>query len=112
MVLAGLRPEVVMDVATRAIMFWSYQQHQEQLHQTMVSKSLKDFISQLKADSEVEVGFLKSEIQTLKRKQEGELRLFGKTLHSFIVCYCYSSCYSMNTYKLPKAITQSHGFSI
>lgn len=71
MVLAGLRPEVVLDVATRAITFWSYQQHQEQLHQSVISKSLKDFIAQMKSDKEVETGFLKSEIQSLKRKQEG-----------------------------------------
>ena len=71
MVLAGLRPEIVMDVATRAIMFWNYQQHQEQLHLSMVTKSLKEFISQTKSDSEVEVTFLKTEINNMKKKQEG-----------------------------------------
>ena len=71
MVLAGLRPEIVMDVATRAIMFWNYQQHQEQLHLSMVTKSLKEFISQTKSDSEVEVTFLKTEINKIKKKQEG-----------------------------------------
>lgn len=82
MVLAGLRPEVVMDVATRAITFWSYQQHQEQLHQTLVSKSLKEFISQMKSDTEVEIGFLKSEIQSLKRKQEGSFHYLSHKLNT------------------------------
>lgn len=73
MVLAGHRPEIIMDIATRAIMFWNYQQHQEHLHQEMVSKHLRDMINQFKNDSEVETKLLKSEIQTLRGKIEGIL---------------------------------------
>ena len=71
MVLAGLHPEIIMDIATRAIMFWNYQLHQEHLHQEMVSKHLRDAINQIKGDVEVETNLLKSELQSLQRKCQG-----------------------------------------
>nr|XP_040131314.1 E3 ubiquitin-protein ligase CCNB1IP1 [Ictidomys tridecemlineatus] len=33
MVLAGLRPEIVLDISSRALAFWTYQVHQERLYQ-------------------------------------------------------------------------------
>ncbi|GHJ86919.1 hypothetical protein NliqN6_3321 [Naganishia liquefaciens] len=41
-ILAGLSPSVIMEIATRAMNFWTYQTSQESSFQTMVLKNAKD----------------------------------------------------------------------
>ncbi|KAF9182147.1 hypothetical protein BGZ51_004896 [Haplosporangium sp. Z 767] len=44
-ILSGLRPEVIMEICTRAISFWTYQTSQEAKYQEMTRKSLEDKLS-------------------------------------------------------------------
>lgn len=37
MILCGLRPEIVMDIALRAVTFWNYQMTQEKIIQTTLT---------------------------------------------------------------------------
>ncbi|KAI7824675.1 hypothetical protein BC939DRAFT_515604 [Gamsiella multidivaricata] len=44
-ILSGLRPEVIMEICTRAISFWTYQTSQEAKYQEMIQKTLEDKLS-------------------------------------------------------------------
>ncbi|KAK3827445.1 MAG: hypothetical protein J3Q66DRAFT_272378, partial [Benniella sp.] len=44
-ILSGLRPEIIMEICTRAISFWTYQTSQEARYQEMSHKSLEDKMS-------------------------------------------------------------------
>ncbi|ORZ09740.1 hypothetical protein BCR41DRAFT_309349, partial [Lobosporangium transversale] len=46
-ILSGLRPEIIMEVCTRAISFWTYQTSQEIKYREMTQKSQEDKISLL-----------------------------------------------------------------
>ncbi|OAQ31288.1 hypothetical protein K457DRAFT_43999, partial [Linnemannia elongata AG-77] len=46
-ILSGLRPEVIMEICTRAISFWTYQTSQEAKYQEMSQKTLEDKLGQL-----------------------------------------------------------------
>ncbi|KAI8979367.1 hypothetical protein BDF20DRAFT_1000695 [Mycotypha africana] len=41
-VLAGLKPEVILDITSRAIAFFDYQQSQEVLYQTLLQKNIQE----------------------------------------------------------------------
>jgi E3 ubiquitin-protein ligase CCNP1IP1 len=71
MVLAGLRPEIVMDIASRAISFWSYQVHLEHMYQENSVKTYRERLSQLEVSYEALVAKIKSEMTGLKRQIEG-----------------------------------------
>ena len=45
MILTGQRPEVINEIASRAIAFWSYQVSQEHRIQEIISKKLQDNLS-------------------------------------------------------------------
>ncbi|GIX72088.1 e3 ubiquitin-protein ligase CCNB1IP1 [Caerostris extrusa] len=47
MVLAGQRPEVIFEICSRAISFWTYQVHQEIMFQEYVSTKVKERSQQL-----------------------------------------------------------------
>ncbi|KAG0028547.1 cyclin B1 interacting protein 1, E3 ubiquitin protein ligase [Podila clonocystis] len=44
-ILSGLRPEVIMEICTRGLSFWTYQTSQEAKYQEMTQKNLEDKLS-------------------------------------------------------------------
>ncbi|KAG8232135.1 hypothetical protein J437_LFUL012144 [Ladona fulva] len=68
MVLAGLRPETILDIATRAISFWSYQVHQERLFQETAASKIRDRQHQIEEFYESNITQLKTEVAGLKRQ--------------------------------------------
>ncbi|KAI8049785.1 uncharacterized protein B0P05DRAFT_438399, partial [Gilbertella persicaria] len=47
-VLAGLKPEVILDICSRAIAFYEYQTSQELLYKSMMQKNVEDKYHALK----------------------------------------------------------------
>jgi E3 ubiquitin-protein ligase CCNP1IP1 len=47
MVLAGQRPEVIMEVCSRSMAFWTYQSHQERMYQEYVASRAKEKCTQM-----------------------------------------------------------------
>ncbi|XP_068777820.1 E3 ubiquitin-protein ligase CCNB1IP1 [Struthio camelus] len=77
MVLAGLRPEVVLDISSRALAFWTYQVHQERLYQEYAFSQAEGRLRQAERacaqrlqGKEAEVAAVKSEVASLKRVLE------------------------------------------
>ncbi|CAB3991793.1 E3 ubiquitin- ligase CCNB1IP1-like [Paramuricea clavata] len=83
MILAGQRPETIMEICSRALSFWTYQAHQERTYQEYVSNKAKEknvqlenYYEQLIAKSQQEISSLKSEISTkVKELEETKKRL-------------------------------------
>ncbi|XP_046961646.1 E3 ubiquitin-protein ligase CCNB1IP1-like [Vanessa cardui] len=67
-VLAGMKPDIIMDIAMRAMSFWSYQVEQETLYQESVAKHSKDKLQCLEEVNTLNVQKLKAELETCKRK--------------------------------------------
>ncbi|XP_045770031.1 E3 ubiquitin-protein ligase CCNB1IP1-like [Maniola jurtina] len=67
-VLAGLKPDTIMDVAMRAMSFWSYQVEQETLYQEDLAKHAKEKLDCLEEVNTLNVQKLKVELETCKRK--------------------------------------------
>ncbi|XP_064359393.1 E3 ubiquitin-protein ligase CCNB1IP1 [Dromaius novaehollandiae] len=77
MVLAGLRPEVVLDISSRALAFWSYQVQQERLYQEYAFGQAEGRLRQAERacaqrlqGKEAEAAALRSEVAALKRLLE------------------------------------------
>lgn len=51
MVLAGQRPEIIMDISSRALAFWMYQSQQEIDYNLYISKRLSDKCKTVEEDS-------------------------------------------------------------
>lgn len=67
MVLAGLRPEIVMDIASRGIGFWCHQMFQEKL------------IHMAKAhQAETQLNHVESSYETLMVKMKNDLQVENK----------------------------------
>ncbi|KAI9006116.1 hypothetical protein BC832DRAFT_620961 [Gaertneriomyces semiglobifer] len=67
-VLAGLRPEVIIEIASRGLSFWVYQTTQEAYFQEMIYKSLGDKYAQLERQIQNIVREANTEIQGLRDK--------------------------------------------
>ncbi|KAF9112040.1 cyclin B1 interacting protein 1, E3 ubiquitin protein ligase [Mortierella sp. AM989] len=74
-VLSGLRPEIIMEICTRAISFWTYQTSQEARYQEMALKALEDKaglferqIQQVTQEYNIEVNDLQKDIEQEKCK--------------------------------------------
>lgn len=67
-VLAGLKPDAIMDVAMRAMSFWSYQVEQETLYQEGLAKHAKEKLTCLEEVNTLNVQKIKAELETCKRK--------------------------------------------
>ncbi|XP_068626997.1 E3 ubiquitin-protein ligase CCNB1IP1-like [Battus philenor] len=67
-VLAGMRPDTIMDVAMRAMSFWSYQIEQETLYQENLAKHSRDKLQCLEEINKLNLQKLKAELETCKRK--------------------------------------------
>ncbi|XP_025916584.1 E3 ubiquitin-protein ligase CCNB1IP1 [Apteryx rowi] len=77
MVLAGLRPDVVLDISSRALAFWTYQVHQERLYQEYASSQAEGRLRQAERacarrlqDKEAEAAAVRAEVASLKRLLE------------------------------------------
>lgn len=70
MILCGLRPEIVMDIALRAVSFWNYQMTNYQVIQITKIKELEEKLEQSKANMEtMEHKFQKHMLIELKKSE-------------------------------------------
>ncbi|CAH0405537.1 unnamed protein product [Chilo suppressalis] len=67
-VLAGLKPDTIMDVAMRAMSFWSYQVEQETLYQESMAKHAREKLQCLDEVNSLNLQKLKAELENCKRK--------------------------------------------
>lgn len=76
MVLAGLRPEIIMDITSRALTFWHYQMYQELQYQKALNKRSCDNLTQAEETYTTEIMKLNALLQKEKRNTEGKCFLF------------------------------------
>uniref|UniRef100_A0A915L4X4 RING-type domain-containing protein n=1 Tax=Romanomermis culicivorax TaxID=13658 RepID=A0A915L4X4_ROMCU len=74
MVLAGQKPEVIMDVCSKALAFWNYQILQEKTYYEWLTKKLRDQMVSLEQQCKQILLKSQSERQTLKFKLENASR--------------------------------------
>lgn len=67
-VLAGMRPDTIMDIAMRAMSFWAYQVEQETLYQESVAKHSREKLQCMEEINTLNIQKLKAELDTCKRK--------------------------------------------
>uniref|UniRef100_UPI0037E77B97 E3 ubiquitin-protein ligase CCNB1IP1 n=1 Tax=Semicossyphus pulcher TaxID=241346 RepID=UPI0037E77B97 len=77
MVLAGLRPDIVLDISARALAFWSYQVRQEHMYQQYSLsraeaqlKQMEKVLNQQNQSRELELTAMRGEIASLKKVME------------------------------------------
>uniref|UniRef100_A0A3Q1F3J8 Cyclin B1 interacting protein 1 n=1 Tax=Acanthochromis polyacanthus TaxID=80966 RepID=A0A3Q1F3J8_9TELE len=77
MVLAGLRPDIVLDISARALAFWGYQVHQEHMYQEYSLsradtqlKQMEKLLTQQNQSRELELNAMRGEIASLKKMEE------------------------------------------
>ncbi|CAG8570549.1 4308_t:CDS:2 [Funneliformis caledonium] len=80
-VLSGLRPDLIIEICSRALSFWTYQTTQEACFQEMLYKNLEEKYSQLEKqvqgvlrDAQSEITSLKVKLQALQKEKEQEKR--------------------------------------
>ncbi len=73
--LAGHAPDVVMDIASRAIAFWNYQMTQESLYQTLVwlSTIYTHFLKQMRKEVEDKAMRLERKLTTVIQEANSEI---------------------------------------
>ncbi|XP_014365973.2 E3 ubiquitin-protein ligase CCNB1IP1-like [Papilio machaon] len=67
-VLAGMKPDTIMDVTMRAMSFWSYQIEQETLYQESLARHCKEKLQCLEEVNTLNLQKLNAELETCKRK--------------------------------------------
>ncbi|KAF9349202.1 cyclin B1 interacting protein 1, E3 ubiquitin protein ligase [Mortierella sp. AD094] len=74
-VLSGLKPEIIMEICTRAISFWTYQTSQEARYQEMAIKAREDKVNllerqlqRLTKEFDIEIDALQKDVEQEKRK--------------------------------------------
>ncbi|XP_028285385.1 E3 ubiquitin-protein ligase CCNB1IP1 [Parambassis ranga] len=84
MVLAGLRPDIVLDISARALAFWSYQVHQERMYQEYSLsradtqlKQMEKMLTQQNQSRELELNAMRGEIASLKKVMEEYKRKYS-----------------------------------
>ncbi|XP_078060928.1 E3 ubiquitin-protein ligase CCNB1IP1-like [Mustelus asterias] len=77
MVLAGLRPQLILDIAARALAFWTYQIHQERMYQEYSYSKAEGRLRQMEKvytqqiqGKELEVSNSRGEVSSLKKLLE------------------------------------------
>ncbi|MEE6512562.1 hypothetical protein FKM82_019629 [Ascaphus truei] len=85
MVLAGLRPEVVLDICSRALAFWTYQVYQERLYQEYTYSKAEGHLKQVEKvyahqvqSKDTELGSMKGEVTSLKKVLEEYKRKYSE----------------------------------
>ncbi|KAL5477754.1 hypothetical protein EMCRGX_G024592 [Ephydatia muelleri] len=66
MVIAGQKPEVIMEICSRAMSFWTYQSHQERSYQEYCAAKAKEKAQQLESSYEKTVSVQQTEMNTMK----------------------------------------------
>ncbi|KAL8622799.1 hypothetical protein ACOMHN_026920 [Nucella lapillus] len=64
--LCGFKPEIIMEICTRAIAFWNYQCHQERIYQEHLATKSREKTTQLEQYYEHVVNRLQAELTSLK----------------------------------------------
>ncbi|EDL20823.1 E3 ubiquitin-protein ligase CCNB1IP1 [Mus musculus] len=84
MVLAGLRPEVVLDISSRALAFWTYQVHQERLYQEYNFSKAENHLKQMEKmymqqiqSKNIELTSMKGEVISMKKVLEEYKKKFS-----------------------------------
>lgn len=67
-VLAGMKPDTIMEIAMRAMSFWSYQVEQETLYQESMTKHSREKLQCMEEINNLNLKKLKAELETWKRK--------------------------------------------
>ncbi|KAL1238428.1 E3 ubiquitin-protein ligase [Trichinella pseudospiralis] len=70
MVLAGQKPEIIIEICSNALTFWNYQIYQESLYQEWVNKKLREQSLVAEQQYQEVIGKLQAEIRTMKIKLE------------------------------------------
>ncbi|KAM9717541.1 E3 ubiquitin-protein ligase CCNB1IP1 [Menidia menidia] len=85
MVLAGLRPDVVLDISARALAFWSYQVHQERMYQEYSLsraeaqlRQMEKVLTQQNQSRELELTAMRGEIASLKKVMDEYKRKYSE----------------------------------
>uniref|UniRef100_A0A2K5R947 RING-type domain-containing protein n=1 Tax=Cebus imitator TaxID=2715852 RepID=A0A2K5R947_CEBIM len=83
-VLAGLRPEIVLDISSRALAFWTYQVHQERLYQEYNFSKAEGHLKQMEKiytqqiqSKDVELTSVKGEVTSMKKVLEEYKKKFS-----------------------------------
>ncbi|XP_075048256.1 E3 ubiquitin-protein ligase CCNB1IP1 isoform X1 [Mixophyes fleayi] len=85
MMLAGLRPEIVLDVCSRALVFWTYQVYQERLYQEYTYSKAEGHLKQVEKlyahqvqNKDSELAAMKGEVNSLKKILEEYKRKYSE----------------------------------
>ncbi|XP_010899001.1 E3 ubiquitin-protein ligase CCNB1IP1 isoform X2 [Esox lucius] len=85
MVLAGLRPETVLDISARALAFWTYQVHQERMFQEYSLsraesqvKQMEKVLTQQNQNRELELNAMRGEVASLKKVMDEYKRKYSE----------------------------------
>lgn len=77
MVLAGLRPEIVLDISSRGLAFWTYQVYQERLYQEYTYSKAEGQLKQMEKvytqqvnSKDLELTAMKGEVTSMKKVLE------------------------------------------
>ncbi|XP_070582464.1 E3 ubiquitin-protein ligase CCNB1IP1 [Erythrolamprus reginae] len=83
MALAGLRPEIILDISSRALAFWTYQVHQERLYQEYTYSKAEGHLKQMEKvynqqlqSKDMKLTSMKSEVSSLKKMLEDYKKKF------------------------------------
>ncbi|XP_042868362.1 uncharacterized protein LOC122250799 [Penaeus japonicus] len=74
MILAGLQPEVIMEVCQRGLAFWTYQVNQERTYQQHVVKRLRERMQEMQSYYEQVVRGRDDQLTAVRRQLEGARR--------------------------------------
>ncbi|OCU01549.1 E3 ubiquitin-protein ligase CCNB1IP1 [Xenopus laevis] len=84
MMLAGLRPEIVLDICSRALAFWTYQVYQERLYQEYTHSKAEGHLKQVEKlythqlqSKDSELTAMKGEVTSLKKILEEYKRKYS-----------------------------------
>ncbi|XP_029182622.2 E3 ubiquitin-protein ligase CCNB1IP1-like [Acropora millepora] len=72
MVLAGQKPEVIMEICSRALAFWTYQTHQEKMYQDYVANKAKEKATQLEQYYNQVLSKVQAELKSLKTERSND----------------------------------------
>ncbi|KAM8961798.1 E3 ubiquitin-protein ligase CCNB1IP1 [Pelodytes ibericus] len=85
MMLAGLRPELVLDICSRALAFWTYQVYQERLYQEYNYSKAEGHLKQMEKvyahqvqSKDTELTAMKGEVNSLKKMLEEYKRKYSE----------------------------------
>ncbi|XP_063310889.1 E3 ubiquitin-protein ligase CCNB1IP1 [Pelobates fuscus] len=85
MLLAGLRPELVLDICSRALAFWTYQVYQERLYQEYNYSKAEGHLKQMEKlygqqmqSKDAELSSMKGEVNSLKKMLEEYKRKYSE----------------------------------